>query len=267
MRRAFTVRKPPIKWYGGKHFMLKTILDMVPQHRTYVEVFGGAAHLLFAKEPSIVEVYNDIHGGLVNLYRVLQDPNLFPRFFQRIAFTLDSREMFNEAQTRLEHEDPVERAAAFYITVKQSFAARMCHWSYETTSARSDYIRNVFLLPFMHLRLLRVQIEHDDFEKIIKRYDDEDAFMFVDPPYVKSQIASPQPYSAMDDADHERLVKTLLGIRGKALLTGYANPIYVELENSGWRFKDVERPAAARPFKGVGSRGSQVERIWWNYEI
>jgi len=54
---------PPIQWFGGKANMRKTLLEtinLMPGHRTYVEVFGGAGHLLFAKEPSPVEIYNDL---------------------------------------------------------------------------------------------------------------------------------------------------------------------------------------------------------------
>ena len=65
--------KPPVKWYGGKRFMLKHIIPLIPKHKTYVEVFGGSGALLFAKQPSEIEVYNDIHSGVVNLYRVLRD--------------------------------------------------------------------------------------------------------------------------------------------------------------------------------------------------
>ncbi|MEM4184022.1 MAG: DNA adenine methylase [Candidatus Caldarchaeum sp.] len=265
-RRDFTA-VPPIKWYGGKHFMLKTILRMIPRHKTYVEVFGGAAHLLFAKEPSMVEVYNDSNGDLVNLYRVLQNPEMFLKFFQKAALTLDSREMFDEAVARLGVDDPVERAVAFYITVRQSFNACMSKWSYEITSRRADYMNRVFVLPFIHMRLRHVQIEHGDFEDVIKRYDTGETFMFVDPPYIASQVVKGHPYELMPDADHERLVDVLLGVKGKALLTGYANPIYVRLEENGWYTMDVERTAAARPAKGAGSRGSQMERIWWNYEL
>lgn len=46
--------------------MKNLILKYFPQHRIYVEVFGGSAALLFSKRPSDVEVYNDIDSGLVN---------------------------------------------------------------------------------------------------------------------------------------------------------------------------------------------------------
>ena len=56
-----------LSWVGGKSRLAPMIVKQFPEHRTYVEVFGGAAWVLFRKEPSHVEVYNDIDGDLVNL--------------------------------------------------------------------------------------------------------------------------------------------------------------------------------------------------------
>jgi len=62
--------------------MVKKLLPLIPKHHTYVEVFGGAANLLLAKDPSPVEVYNDIDSGLVNFFRVLRDKNKFQKFYE-----------------------------------------------------------------------------------------------------------------------------------------------------------------------------------------
>lgn len=71
--------KPPLKWYGGKQYLASKLVHLIPPHHTYVEVFGGAAALLFAKPPELsqIEVLNDIDSGLINFYRVLRDPAKF----------------------------------------------------------------------------------------------------------------------------------------------------------------------------------------------
>jgi DNA adenine methylase len=68
--------KPPIKYYGGKFYQAAWILDVIRryQFRTYIEPFGGSGGILFAKEPSPVEIYNDLYSDLVTFYRVLRNP-------------------------------------------------------------------------------------------------------------------------------------------------------------------------------------------------
>ena len=61
--------KSPLPWIGGKYYMVKDLLPLIPPHKTYVEPCGGMASLLLAKDPSPVEVYNDIDSGLVNFFR------------------------------------------------------------------------------------------------------------------------------------------------------------------------------------------------------
>lgn len=39
----------------------------------YIEVFGGGGWVLFHKEPSPFEVFNDFNADLVNLYRCIRD--------------------------------------------------------------------------------------------------------------------------------------------------------------------------------------------------
>ena len=74
--------RSPICWLGGKGLLVKKLLPLVPEHRIYVEVFGGGASLLLAKDPAVseVEVYNDLDSRLVNLFEVLREPEGFAEF-------------------------------------------------------------------------------------------------------------------------------------------------------------------------------------------
>ena len=81
--REETKLRPPIKWIGGKATKTHHLLPYICEHRIYVEPFGGAAALLFAKEPSPVEIYNDINHGVVDFYRLLRDQRKFREFRKR----------------------------------------------------------------------------------------------------------------------------------------------------------------------------------------
>lgn len=83
--------RSPIIYFGGKGNLVKKLLKFIPRHYTYVEVFGGGASLLFAKEPSKVEVYNDIDGEVVNLFRVLRDKEKFEEFYRKVCLIILKR--------------------------------------------------------------------------------------------------------------------------------------------------------------------------------
>ena len=65
--------KSCISRMGGKYYLAGWLSEMIPSHVLYCEPFCGASHLLFAKEPSPIEILNDRADMLINLYKVIQD--------------------------------------------------------------------------------------------------------------------------------------------------------------------------------------------------
>src|SRR5689334_17591644 len=62
----------PISYIGGKNRLAKLIISVMPPHRTYVEPFAGGAQVFFHKQPSEVEILNDLDGEIVNFFRICQ---------------------------------------------------------------------------------------------------------------------------------------------------------------------------------------------------
>src|SRR6266852_1967166 len=62
----------PLPYIGGKHRLAAQIIALFPAHTTYVEGFAGGAQVFFRKEPSKVEVLNDLDYEVVNFFRVCQ---------------------------------------------------------------------------------------------------------------------------------------------------------------------------------------------------
>jgi len=81
----------PIKWHGGKFYLASRIIEMMPPHIHYVEPFFGGGAVLFNKPVNVVighsEVVNDVYGGLVTFWRVLQSADLFSHFQRRAMLT------------------------------------------------------------------------------------------------------------------------------------------------------------------------------------
>src|SRR5712691_7609501 len=62
----------PLPYIGGKNRLATKIIALLPEHTTYVEPFAGGAQVFFHKQPSKVEVLNDLDGDIVNFFRICQ---------------------------------------------------------------------------------------------------------------------------------------------------------------------------------------------------
>lgn len=265
-----------LPWFGGKVKHADWIGSFIPPHRTYVEPFGGAMAVLLAKEPSPVEVYNDVDEALVHFWRVVRDPRLYRRLRERLELTPYARGEWDWSRRAWRDvDDPVERAARWWIGVRQSFAANApgsgsAGWSFSVDgSARgmsrevSKYLSAIVGLPAVHARLRRVQIEHGDWRRIFDLYDGPATFFYCDPPYVPETRRRGGYVHELTSADHAELVARLTAIEGGAVLSGYEHEVHRPLEAAGWtvRRRRVQCHAA---WTRRGGRVGQVrtECLW-----
>ena len=264
-----------MSWYGGKYYLVKKLVELIPRHDVYVEVFGGGAHLLFEKDPFIskLEVYNDIDEGLVNFFRVLRDEKKAKKLVKMVYLTPYSRKEYFYCRDNWRNcEDEVERAYEWYVAVRQVFASvlgKKSGWRYSLQDRQNvmTWINNVDRLVRAIERLKLVQVECLDFRELIRRYDSERTFFYCDPPYVMSTRKMKKAYEyEMDDKDHEDLIEILLRIKGKAMLSGYENDLYRRLEENGWVKRYFETVCHSQ--KRIGERRDErVEVVWMNYDI
>ena len=261
--------------------MTAKLIPMFPPHKVYVEVFGGAGSMLLAKPPSAMEVYNDLNSGLCDFFRVTSDPKLFDAFYRRVGVLPSSRELYYQCCEEWEKQkDIVERVWRWYVVGRQSFGGLFgSSWGFSAGSISNrmsttvqTWIGALASLPELHSRLQRVQVENNDFRKILKTYDSPDTFFYCDPPYVTESRKTETVYKhEMTDRDHKALVHMLLNLQGTAMLSGYANPIYAKLEQSGWARKDwntvcfVAGRVKNSNLQGAGAatkNQKRVESVW-----
>lgn len=275
--------RSPIIWFGGKGLIARTLVKLFPVHDKYIEVFGGGASLLFAKSPVGFEVYNDLDQDLTNLFRVLRDPASFARFQHLASLTPYSRsEYYRAMRTWRSCDDPVGRAYNWYIVARWSFAGRFGSGFGTVTNSISRDMANTVSrwlgaiqgLPAIHARLMRVQIECQDWRTILERYNGPGSFIYVDPPYVPDTRKYGGYVHELAKEDHVELVERLIVYPGKVMLSGYAHDIYQPLDREGWNRIDILTSchAAGRVrgsnLKGVGAatrHQPRVESIWRNY--
>lgn len=226
-----------ISWIGGKKLLRSRILESFPKSETfsrYIEVFGGAGWVLFSsKRHAKMEVYNDVNGNLVNLFRCAKH---HPEALQKeLEFTLMSREQFFDAKEQIEAKGltDIQRAARFYILIKESFGTDIRTFGVRPKNMESaiDYISEV------SKRLSMVVIENQDFERILKTYDKKDALFYLDPPYYETEQYYPNRFMP---GDHVRLKDALRKIKGKFLLS-YNDCEYIRELYDGYNIKEVDR--------------------------
>lgn len=226
-----------ISWIGGKRLLRKRILEVFPEKQTfnrYIEVFGGAGWVLFASNRhAVMEVYNDMNGNLVNLFRCAK---YHPEALQKeLEFTFMSREQFFDAKEQIEIRGltDIQKAARFYVLIKESFGS-----DFHSFGVRSQNIRNsVNYISEVSERLSNVVIENQDFEQILKTYDRTDALFYLAPPYYKAEKYYANRFIL---EDHTRLKDALSKIKGKFLLS-YNDCEYIRKLYAEYNIIEVER--------------------------
>lgn len=257
--------KTPIAYYGGKQTMIKHLLPLVPDHNLYTESFAGGAALYWAKEPSPVEVLNDINSNLINFYKVLKCR--FNELEIRIKTTLHSRESYEFASIVYNYPsffEPVERAWALWVLSKMGFASKL-DGSFGYDKLKNSVAKKIngakeLFTDELAKRIENTQIECTNALRIISSRDSESAFHFVDPPYINSNCGH---YSGTFNLmDFEDLLLLLSSIKGKFMLTMFPHNVLSEyVHRNNWRTLEVERTISA----SKTSRRKQIEVIIMNY--
>ena len=206
--------KPPICRMGGKSKLRKTIIEMIPEHTCYVELFFGAGWVYFGKEPSKVEVINDIDKELINLFKTIKYHA--PEVERLLQYEFSGRDIFDEYKNcTLEYLTEIHRAIRFLYLITQSFAGRGISYGYGTSTRPAPQLFYKDVLLNLKDRLKNTYVENLDFSKIIDKYDRDYSFFFCDPPYFNTTGYG----NEFGEAEHLLLSDKLKKIKGKFLLT------------------------------------------------
>jgi len=277
-----TTVNPPLKWHGGKTYLARRIIALMPPHIHYVEPYFGGGAVLLAKDPEgVSEVVNDLNRGLINFWSVLRDEGLFDRLRRYVEAMPFSEDDYKKAEalcgmaafSPTSDQGKVRLAAEFFVACRQSLAGRMKSFTGVTkTRVRrgmnnevSAWLTAVEGLPAVHARLKRVLILNRPALEVIRGQDGPDTLFYLDPPYLHETRATTADYAhEMTAADHERLLATIAAVRGKFILSGYRSELYDRrAESNGWRRIDIDIPNHAA---GGDSKRRMTECLWLNYD-
>lgn len=266
------VRRPVLRYHGGKWMLAPWLIRQFPPHRIYVEPFGGAASVLMRKPRAFAEVYNDLDGEVVNVFRVLRDPASADRLTHLLRLTPWSREEFYAAYEP--SDDAVERARRTIVRQFMGFGTtarrkgrtgfRAKAYRYNQTGCQ-DWTNYPDALTAFTARLCGVCLEHAPALDVIRAQDGPGTLFYCDPPYPAGTRSSmrtlPNDGSTayaheLTDDDHRALAAVLHGVQGMVALSGYASDLYDRELYPTW-----ERLERAHLADGARQR---TEVLWLN---
>lgn len=264
--------RPILRWHGGKWRLAPWIIGHFPEHRIYVEPFGGAASVLLRKERSYSEIYNDLDDGVVNLFRIIRDEATAARLIDLLEKTPFARRDFEQAYEV--SEEPIEEARRLIIRSFMGFGSDG-HNRAVSTGFRSNGNRNYTTpahdwanypekLKLIVKRFQGVVVEGRDANDVMAQHDRQTTLHYVDPPYMpetrsdKSRRGGSKYHAyahEMTTTDHHRLLDFLKGLDGMVVISGYESGLYTQMLDTWTVMRRDALADGARP---------RTECLWIN---
>ncbi|SFG09332.1 DNA adenine methylase [Novosphingobium sp. CF614] len=266
-----TKPRPILRWHGGKWLLAPWIISHFPPHRVYIEPYGGAWSVGFRKPRASAEVWNDLDGELVNLFRVLRDPVHAGNLVAALRLTPFAREEFIAAYEP--STCAIERARRLIVRSFMGHGSDGASGQYRTgfransnRAGSTPAVDWTNLPDSLHLavsRLRGVIIESRPALQVMTSHDGPETLHYVDPPYLHETRARTHRRAdnggvyrhELTDDEHLDLLAFLNGLKGMVVLSGYPSRIY---DNAlpGWTRIDISaRADGALP---------RTESIWLN---
>lgn len=207
----------PLAYLGGKNRVAKKIIALIPEHTAYIEPFCGGAQVFFHKEPSKVEILNDLNEDVFNFLRVCQMH--YEELLRYLQFSIVSRKWFDLFEKTLpETLTDIQRAARFFYLQKNCYGGLIVRRNF-SVSVQDGSNYNPSTLPELlrktYERMRNVQLECLPYQDILRKYDRSFTFFYLDPPYFN------RPYYKFnfEEKDYVELADRLKTLKGKFLLS------------------------------------------------
>ena len=259
-----------LKYPGSKWRIAGEIVGLIPSHHTYLEPFFGSGAVFFQKQPSDIEMINDLDHDVTNLFFCIQENA--EKLARLIMSTPYSRQVYDEAfhndpiKDMLRGDDRYHRACRFLVRCWQGHGFRTngykVGWKNDVQGRERMYaLWNWYRLPELVIeiaeRLRSVQIENRPALEVISRFNYGNVFMYIDPPYLLGTRRAKQYKCEMDDVEHIELLTVLQKSQAKIMISGYASDLYDDML-TGWRRRELASHAE------MGKPRTEI--IWMNYE-
>lgn len=261
-------------YFGSKKRIAKKILNKLPPHNAWVELFCGSAAMTMAKKKAQLEVINDINSDIVNFYMQLR--NHRAQLIKAVHYTPYAREELTLARQPVPAETPIselEKARRFFVTammaINGAFGKDQGGFSYTNSYTRNGTEARVSRWKMMptHLekvaeRLRDVRIEKKDALVLLENFANRPAtLVYVDPPYL-GERAMGYMHEANERIFHLSLLKALKKAKCMIFVSGYDNALYNEHLSQAAGWKKVTFVAHTKG--NDGRKHARNEIVWMN---
>jgi DNA adenine methylase len=271
--------RPVLRYHGGKWMIAEWIISKLPPHSVYIEPFGGGFSVGMRKERVSHEVYNELSGEMVNLFRVYRDRG--EELAEKVRRTPFSREDYKLSYEL--SEDPLEQARrtlarscmgygsnSLCRSIKSGFRAKSGRTS--GMSAAADWMNLPDKMPALIARLRGVVIEGVKAEDLIRRHDGPEVLFYCDPPYLpKTRSVRMNGHHGYDhemsEEDHVALAELLRAVKGKVALSGYPSELYERLYEGWERHERAGRVDSTGSLRHGTEMPERTEVLWCNYRL
>lgn len=256
------VKRPALKFYGGKWQLAPWIISHFSPHTHYIEPCFGAGSVLLRKSRVEVETANDINGRLVNFFKVLRDQS--DQLIKLIDLTPWAQDEYRLSQQQ--SSDSIEDARRFFYMSWMSINGaphptgfrimkkRGNRWSILTTDTINHSLNEVAQ------RLRHVQVMNLGAIDFLNKFNnDPNSLVYFDPPYPqKSRTGKFYGDYDLFENLHVPSAEILQQSSAAVVVSGYQSEEYDSLYH-GWQRIDKTNY--------VQGNKKRVESIWVNEKI
>jgi len=178
--------KPLVKWSGGKSEEIKLFKEYIPKdYNIYLEPFIGGGALFFHLNP-LKAVINDVHTELTDFYKSIHNgySNDIYEFMNKHP---NNETTYYKVRDDMNIKTELDNAKRFYYLRKTCFRGMLRYnkngkFNIPYGKYKTINFNDINNDEYYNL-LKRTTIFNKDFEFIFNNYNDENNFMFLDPPY------------------------------------------------------------------------------------
>jgi DNA adenine methylase len=258
--------KPIVKWSGGKTDEIKMFKKYFPEHiDKYIEPFvgGGSVYFYLNHHNSVI---SDVHCELIDLYRNIGQGKM-NEIYSFMESSPNDEETYYKIRDEMTISDPLDNAKRFYYQRKTCFRGMLRYnknGKFNIPYGRYKTINFSDMKDQRYEELLsKTEILNKDFTHIFENYNDENNFMFLDPPY-DSEFTD-YGYCQFGKEEQKKLAELFKTTKIKCLMIIGKTPFISELYN-GYIIDEYEKKYKFKIYNGrIGDEINTKHLIIKNY--